>query len=298
MKNLLAMLLCISLCTFSMFADSDQLDGVIDIIAVDLSTKLPKDTIACVTNIQSDSESLSQYILTELSTKLVQNGKITIVERKNLDEVQKELEFQYSGEVSDESQQSIAQKLGANVIISGSVEKAGDVYKLRIVALNVETAAYTYSNNYIFENTTEVGRLAGTLFPRLSLGLIGEGNLNNPSGFVPAAGINFNYMFSTSFAIGTRGIVSFDMIDMLTIEPSVLLRWYLHNRNNVPGTGIFLQGDGGCTLVLRKSDMVFSPMGGVTAGYRVCWDWFYAELTARGGYPFMAGVGISAGFRK
>lgn len=49
--------------------------------------------------------------------------------------------FQLSGEVSDETAQSIGKKLGAQTIVSGSVEPMGDILRLRIRAIAVESAA-------------------------------------------------------------------------------------------------------------------------------------------------------------
>jgi hypothetical protein len=50
------------------------------------------------------------------------------------------MEYQLSGEVNDETAQSIGQKLGAQTIISGSITALGDIYRLRVQALSVETA--------------------------------------------------------------------------------------------------------------------------------------------------------------
>jgi hypothetical protein len=58
-----------------------------------------------------DNQRLSAYILEKLSTRLVQIGKQTIVETEQLDAGTKELDFQLSGEVSDESAQSIDKSL-------------------------------------------------------------------------------------------------------------------------------------------------------------------------------------------
>jgi hypothetical protein len=52
-----------------------------------------------------------------------------------------EMYFQLSGEVSDETALSLGKMLGAQTIISGSIEAVGDVFRLRIRAIAVETAA-------------------------------------------------------------------------------------------------------------------------------------------------------------
>jgi hypothetical protein len=62
-------------------------------------------------------------------------------DRQNLDLIQQEMDFQLSGEVSDESAQSIGRKLGAEIIISGAINPFGTDYRLRLRAIGVETAA-------------------------------------------------------------------------------------------------------------------------------------------------------------
>jgi curli biogenesis system outer membrane secretion channel CsgG len=71
----------------------------------------------------------------------VNSGSFTVVDRSNLELLQQEMVFQLSGEVSDETAQSIGKKLGAQTIVSGSVEPMGDILRLRIRAIAVESAA-------------------------------------------------------------------------------------------------------------------------------------------------------------
>jgi TolB-like protein len=63
-----------------------------------------------------------------------------VVDRRELDLIRQEERFQMSGEVSDESMQSIGKKLGAQIIVSGSLNAMGGAYRFRMRALNVETA--------------------------------------------------------------------------------------------------------------------------------------------------------------
>jgi hypothetical protein len=63
-----------------------------------------------------------------------------VVDRQQLNTIRAELEFHTSGEVSDESAQSIGQMLGAQIIISGAVSQIGDLYRLRVRALSVQSA--------------------------------------------------------------------------------------------------------------------------------------------------------------
>lgn len=290
-------LICCALCAVTAFARPNSVNQTIGMAAKDLSSKIQPNTVVCVVNIQCDSEPLSQYILDALSTQLVQIGKQTIVERNNLDAVQKELDFQLSGEVSDESAQSIGKKLGAKTIISGTIEQDGKEYRLRVIAIDVETAAYVYSGYYSFVKDAALERIQGTAFPQTSFGFFIEGNMNSSVGAVPGAGVQLSFMPLRSLAIGAKGTASFDLSDIWTFEPAGYLRWYARGKQGTPDSGFFVQGDGGATIILRNSKTVFSPMGGITGGVRFAGGTYFTELYARFGYPFVAGAGISVGVR-
>ncbi|MDR3200140.1 MAG: CsgG/HfaB family protein [Spirochaetales bacterium] len=76
-----------------------------------------------------------------MTANIVNNGKLTVVDRQNLDIIRQEMNFQMSGEVDEASAQEIGKKLGAQTILSGSIELLGDMYRLRIRAISVQTAA-------------------------------------------------------------------------------------------------------------------------------------------------------------
>jgi TolB-like protein len=70
----------------------------------------------------------------------VNDGKFTVVDRRDLDIIRQEINFQLSGEVSDATVAGIGKKIGAQSIIVGSMERAGSLYPLSIRAIEVETA--------------------------------------------------------------------------------------------------------------------------------------------------------------
>jgi TolB-like protein len=107
--------------------------------AMEISRKLPLETRIAVVAFTSEHTSLSSYIMNELSGALV-DGNIEVVDRQNLEYVKKELGFQVSGDVSDESAVSIGKFLGAKYVITGQLVKAGGCYRYRVSSLNVETA--------------------------------------------------------------------------------------------------------------------------------------------------------------
>jgi TolB-like protein len=123
------------------YSAPDELDMTIREAADYFSDNIPKGNKLLILYIQSNYPDLSEYIIDELIAQIIGKKIFTVVDRANLALIQQEMDFQLSGEVSDESAQSIGQKLGAQTIISGSISKIGESYRLRIRALDVETAS-------------------------------------------------------------------------------------------------------------------------------------------------------------
>jgi hypothetical protein len=92
--------------------------------------------------------------LDELTANLVDSGKLTVVNRSEIDLIRSEFDFQYSGEVSDDSMQSLGQMLGAQSIISGSLTDMGGFYRIVIRVLNVQNASVEvqYRANIVSDN--------------------------------------------------------------------------------------------------------------------------------------------------
>ena len=130
-----------------------------------LENTLEKGAVLAFLNFSSPSETFSTYVLDELSDRLVNNGKLVVVDRTQLDMIRQEERFQLSGEVSDATAVSIGQKLGASVVVSGSLVGMGQIYRIRIRALAVETAVIAASRSIDINPREERVRvlLAGTV---------------------------------------------------------------------------------------------------------------------------------------
>jgi TolB-like protein len=105
-----------------------------------LTRRLPEKTRVVVLNFSAPTRGLSDYVIEELSTYIVNDNNLVVVDRRNLELLQSEMDFQMSGEVSDDTAQAIGQKLGAQTIISGSFVSLGELYRMRVRAINVQTA--------------------------------------------------------------------------------------------------------------------------------------------------------------
>jgi len=104
-------------------------------------TRISKGTKLVVLNFKTATPVLSEYIMEELTVHFVNSGSFTVVDRSNLALLQQEMAFQLSGDVSDETVLSIGKMLGAHTIISGSFDLLGEIFRLRIRAIAVESAA-------------------------------------------------------------------------------------------------------------------------------------------------------------
>jgi len=137
----LSVLIFISCATNNDTHQNIKIDEAINNAADQLEDNISNGKIMALFKIDSPTVPCSEYILDELTTRLVNGKKLTLVERNRLDIVRNELQFQLSGEVSDESAQRIGYMLGANYVVTGSLLPMRDWFNFRVKALNVETGA-------------------------------------------------------------------------------------------------------------------------------------------------------------
>jgi TolB-like protein len=136
-----------------------SLDEVIVQAAKDMEARLSAGAKLAVLNFTSTAEAFSDYVIEELSGALVMNRKVTVIERKSLDLVRKEMNLQLSGDVSDDSAQAIGKQLGAQAIVTGSLTNLGDTYRFRVKVINVETTRIEAQFSYNLGNNRQVAFL-------------------------------------------------------------------------------------------------------------------------------------------
>lgn len=113
-----------------------------------------------ILNIQSDFPALSEYIIDELIANTVNDRVFSVVDRQQLNSIRAELDFQMSGEVDDDTAQALGRMAGAQIIISGAVSRIGDLYRLRVRALSVQTASIEGQFNRNISDGPTVAALA------------------------------------------------------------------------------------------------------------------------------------------
>jgi hypothetical protein len=96
-------------------------------------------TIAVI-SVSSNDRETGEIVVDELEYLLVGARKFKIVDRKTLDTIRAEQNFQMSGDVSDDSAISIGQMSGANIVITGSITGTSTTKRLSLRALDVKTA--------------------------------------------------------------------------------------------------------------------------------------------------------------
>jgi hypothetical protein len=117
-----------------------RIEGAADSAASTLIDKLQRNATIAILSVYSDDRNNSEFVISELEYKFVESGKFKIVDRRRLDQIRNEQNFQMSGEVSDNSAVSIGNMLGATIVITGDISGAGSSQRLVLKALDVKTA--------------------------------------------------------------------------------------------------------------------------------------------------------------
>jgi len=131
---------------------------------------------------------------------------------------------------------------------------------------------------------------------KFAVGLGLEWNMNARENFAGGAVLGFDYnlpIAAVPFAVGLTVSYSNNFVNFSVIETSAMFRWYfIGNRH----TGFFAQADVGAFLTFEDEQFIPLFMGGLRAGYRfLLGSIFYVEPFGRVGYPFMFGIGATAG---
>ncbi|MDR0997984.1 MAG: CsgG/HfaB family protein, partial [Treponema sp.] len=80
-----------------------------------------------------------EFAVEELILFLVNSKRYSVVDRRSLDLIREEQNFQLSGEVDDDTAVSIGHLTGAEIVITGSISPYDAAKYLRLKALDVET---------------------------------------------------------------------------------------------------------------------------------------------------------------
>jgi hypothetical protein len=115
------------------------IEGALLRAAQDAIRNVPQRSRIAIVYITAPERSLIDYITGELEFIWVNAGFI-LTDRSQLDRIRQEQRFHLSGEVDDNTAVSIGRFAGANIIVTGSVDGEGDLRRLRLRAIDTETA--------------------------------------------------------------------------------------------------------------------------------------------------------------
>jgi hypothetical protein len=152
------------------------LDTAIQEAAVQIAKRVETGTKIALLNFDSPADRFSEYVLNELEANLLDLGSQTIVDRKEIDLIREEFDFQMSGEVDDSSIQELGRMLGAQSIVTGSLVELGGSYRMVIRALSVQSAAVAaqYRNDIANDNRVQAllsgGKSAAAAKPVIAAG--------------------------------------------------------------------------------------------------------------------------------
>ena len=180
----LTIMLLISGCASVAKANPDEvsLNTAIRQAAARMETRLDAGTKIALINFTSPSQAFSDYVLDELSSVLVNNGHLIVVDRANLDKIRQELGFNVSGEVSDQSMQEIGQMLGAQALVTGSLTSIANLRRVMFKVIMTETAAVAVQHPADIINDRRVQALLAQGGGSRAVAYGGQGNTSGNSG--------------------------------------------------------------------------------------------------------------------
>ena len=202
------------------------LDQAIAGAAARIDERIEAGSKIALLNFTSPSDQFSSYVLDELMANLLDTGKLTVVDRKEVDLIRSEFDFQFSGEVGDDSMQELGRMLGAQSIVSGSLTEISGDYRIVIRVLNVQSAAVAVQYRTDIANDRRVqgllagGRSGGTATVRggRTQGATGNtsttgGTVQAPSNATPTLTTTVTYKIGDTGPAG--GIIFYDKGDRI-----------------------------------------------------------------------------------
>ena len=124
-----------------------SLDEAISKIVSEIEKKLEQGKRTLVAVINAETPEMSSYLIDELTAALVNGKKTNIIDRNNISHVQKELNFNMSGYVSDYTAQGIGKLVSAHYIVSGFFTKKENIAELQVSIFQAENAIPFYKSS-------------------------------------------------------------------------------------------------------------------------------------------------------
>ncbi len=139
------------------------IESALDSAVAEIKKSVPTGVEIAVSRFSSDSKEMSEWLVQEVETRLIRAGKFTLLERnaKNLQIIDSEIDYQYSGDVDDSSMVELGYRLGAKYLVYGSFEQFGGLMQFTLKTTNVETAEIPVIASYSISNSSKITDLLG-----------------------------------------------------------------------------------------------------------------------------------------
>jgi tetratricopeptide (TPR) repeat protein len=214
-------------CATTSGAGDPSLEEAIEQSAAAIAGKLHPGTRVAVVAFESPHENLSGYIMDKLAGALADGG-LEVADRNNLAYVYKELGFQMSGDVSDESAQSVGKFLGVRYVVAGQLVDAGGRYRYRLNGVNVETAIHESSTRLDVRNDRRFRELSAALqksAPAIRAASYGESGSSAPR--TAGTFLDRGIMFASR---GEYDLAVADFTEAVALDPDLWSAWMLRGR--------------------------------------------------------------------
>ena len=113
-----------------------------------LNSKLPSGAIIMIMKTSSTDLNMLNGILDQITTAIVQGGKLKVVDRSNQALINAEQQFQLSGNVDDNTAVSIGKQLGAKYIVFCWISGVSSGRRLNLRIVSIETGQITDQSNF------------------------------------------------------------------------------------------------------------------------------------------------------
>jgi TolB-like protein len=158
--NKLLLVLSLIICSCSTVPKYLSLDDALGSGMQKIENDLPEGSQVAILDFKSDNENLSSYIIEEMYDKMVNLGKLVVMERSRTDTIAMEVGYQLSGEVDDNQIITIGHQLGADYVITGQITFSGEAYRLRVFAIDIEEGRRAASSSLnINRNDRQINHL-------------------------------------------------------------------------------------------------------------------------------------------
>jgi hypothetical protein len=129
---------------------------------------------------------------------------------------------------------------------------------------------------------------------QFALGAGISGDMNTRYGAALGGMISTDYGIIPNLALGIKFGSSHNFDRIMTLEPEFFARWYFWNKK---GLSFFTQAGIGASIIFEDAVPHPAVLGDLEVGLRIALQRWYVEPYLRGGYPFIWGAGICAGYR-